>query len=42
MLSLVRKEEYENVYVFANIKRISKRRINQRWVGVTKREARFC
>lgn len=30
---LAREEEYENVYMFAYIKRISNRRINQKLVG---------
>lgn len=35
------KEEYENVYVFASITRISNRRINTKTGEGTKREARL-
>lgn len=38
---LVKEEEYENVYVFANITRTSNRRINTKAGEGTKREARL-
>lgn len=38
---LVKEGEYESVYVFANITRISNRRINTKTGEGTKREARL-